>query len=195
LKDLFGRDILGWTFQSAPKVLVSEQLIWYANNILFILYFILAIRDKTIRELFKNYSAFSNRKPDPDSYDKIINKSCLKIAHNFDEKTNLRSYFLKVQSRFTNYNRLAKLNQDEGCQLLVVKTKHFVPVPYESENLVISSIIKTLSRGFRAYKLKIQFCDQFSNRAGEILIFDPIVSLQLFDWWDLGYEKALNSEM
>lgn len=152
------------------------------------------IRDETIRELFKNYKEFMNRKPDPDSYDEAISKTCLNISHTFDEKLNIRAYNFKLQSRFSNYGRLAKQNREEGCQVLHVRTKHFVPVPYESENLRVKTITKTLSRGFRAYKLKIQFCDSFSNLAGEVLIFDPIVSLQLYNWWEPIYDKIIKNK-
>jgi hypothetical protein len=151
-------------------------------------------RHETISELFRSSPHFCNRKLDPDSYDKVINKTCLRITHNLDEKHEIRSYFFKVQSRFTNFGHLARQNRHEGCQLLVVKTKHFVPVPFETGNLVIKSISKNLSRGFRAYKLKIEFCDQFGNRAGETLVFDPIVGLQLYDWWHENYDKLLNNK-
>lgn len=148
------------------------------------------IRDKTIRELFENYPVFQRRKPDPDSYDKVSGKVCLNIVHTFNEK--FRSYHFKVQSPVKRLSRLAEKNREEGCQLLIVRTQQFVQVPYESENLIIKSIIKTLSKGFRAYKLKFQFCDRFGNRAGEDLIFDPILSVQLFDWWEPSYVKALS---
>lgn len=134
------------------------------------------------------------RKRDPDSYDNIINKTCVKITHTFEEKTNMRYYSFKMRSRFRFTSRLSQQNHHEGCQLLLVRTKHFVPVPYESENLLVKSITKNLSRGLRAYKLKIQFCDQFSNQAGEVLIFDPIVGVQLYDWWEPIYDKFINNK-
>lgn len=151
-------------------------------------------RDETIRELFRSCPPFCNRKPDPDSYDKVTNKTCIRITHIFDEELEIRSYLFKVQSRFTNFSHLASQNQHEGCQILVVRTKHFVPVPFEMENLMIKSISKNLSKGFRAYKLKIEFCDQFGNRAGETLVFDPIVDLQLHNWWDEGYSTLVNNK-
>lgn len=152
------------------------------------------IRDETIRELFKSYPTFSNRKLDPDSYDLSVNKICLSITQTFDDKFSIRSYNFKLQSKSKSNGRLAKQNRDEGCQLLLVRTKHFVPVPYETENLLIKSIIKTLSKGFRAYKLRIKFCDQFNNGAGEEFVFDPIVSVQLYDWWDPNYTKFLHNK-
>jgi hypothetical protein len=149
------------------------------------------VRDKTIRELFESYPTFSRRRPDPESYDKVTNKICLKIIHTYNEK--LRTYVFQVQSKMESLGKLARLNKDEGCQVLVVQTVQFVQVPYESDNLIIKSVIKTLSRGFRFYKLKIKFCDLFGNEAGEVLVFDPIVSVQFYDWWEPGYTKALNN--
>lgn len=157
-------------------------------------FFIQETRHETIRELYRSQLPFCNRKLDPDSYDQVVNKTCIRITHEFDEELELRSYLFKVQSRFTNFGHMAKLNPHEGCQLLLIKTKHFVPVPYEMENLVIKSISKNLSRGFRAYKLKIEFCDQFGNRAGETLMFDPIIGLQLYDWWHPNYDKVLKNK-
>lgn len=173
----------------------SELKQFQIQPILNLFLIFLGIRDETIRELFKNCPPFCSRKIDPDSYDKVTNKTCLRITHNFNEKLSFRSYLFKVQSRFTNYGRLAKQNYQEGCQLLLVRTnQHFVPVPYETDNLVIKSISKNLSRGFRAYKLKIEFCDKFGNLAGETLVFDPIVGMQLYDWWEPNYDKLLNNK-
>lgn len=113
--------------------------------------------------------------------------------HRYDEKLDSRSYIFIVRTRFKNNRRLAQQNRHEGCQALLVKTKQFVQVPFDSENLVVKSITKNLSRGFRAYKLKISFCDHFGNPAGEPLVFDPIVSLQHFDWWDPRYDEIVNN--
>lgn len=187
--DTLDQSISGSTFQPTRQVLVSRLV--ENVNINDGLFF-LDIRDQTIRELFRSYPTFSRRKRDPDSYDKSINKICLNITHSYDEKLQVRYYHFKLMSKKINVGRLAQQNQDEGCQLLLVTTKHFVPVPYESENLVIKSITKTLSRGFRFYKLTIQFCDQFSNRAGESIVFDPIINVQLYDWWDSRFDKILN---
>ena len=153
-----------------------------------------SVRTETIREMFKVYPTFCNRKLDSDSYDLAVNKICLNITQTLDEKLNIRSYTFKLQSKSKSFGRLAKQNRDEGCQMLLVKTRHFVPVPYESDNLQVKSIVKLLSKGLRSYKLKIKFCDQFSNLAGEELIFDPIVSVQLYDWWDPNYEKLLHNK-
>lgn len=131
-----------------------------------------------------------DRKIDPDNYDDIINKQLLRILHKFDDKLN-RCYAFLVKSKFTNYSPLAKHNRYEGCQLLVLKTNKFVQVPFEIENLTIKMIVKTLSRGFRFYKLKIEFCDQFGNLTGETLIFDPIINLQLYNWWDENFENFM----
>lgn len=119
----------------------------------------------------------------------------MNITHVFDDKLQMRLYMFKLKSKLKPYGTLAKKNGNEGCQLLLVKARQFVPVPYESDNHLVKSITKTLSRGFRAYKLTVKFCDQFSNnQAGEVLVFDPIVSVQLFDWWDQNYEKFLNNK-
>lgn len=156
---------------------------------------LLGIRDDTIRELFKTYQPFSNRKLDPDSYDNVTNKICVNIKLVYDDELQMRLYLFKLKSKIKPYGTFAKKNGDEGCQLLLVKARQFVPVPYESDNHLIKSITKTLSRGFRAYKLTVKFCDQFSKiQAGEVLVFDPIVSVQLFDWWDQNYEKLLNNK-
>lgn len=141
--------------------------------------------------MFKTYLPFTNRRKDPDNYDEIINKCLVRVHHNIDEKFNFRCYAFQVRLKFTNFSRLAKLNRHEGCQLLVVKTNKFIEVPYECQNLIVKSISKTLSKGFRAYKLKIEFCDHFGLKSGETLIFDPIINLQLYNWWDENYEKFM----
>ncbi|CRK94457.1 CLUMA_CG007964, isoform A [Clunio marinus] len=151
------------------------------------------IRDETIRELFKMYPKFMNRKRDPDSYDKAVGKICISIKHSLNEKFMDQSYVFKVKSKSKAISKLAQLNRDEGCQLLVIRSKQFVPFPYESDNLTVKYVSKNLSRGFRAYKLKIQFCDHFGNSAGETLVFDPIISVQLYDWWEPEYKAYITS--
>lgn len=74
-----------------------------------------------------------------------------------------------------------------------MKTPCFVPVPYESENL-IKSISRNLSKDFRYYKLKIVFGEHFGNPASDTLNFDPIVSVQLFNWWEPSYDAMMRSK-
>ncbi|CAO1437742.1 unnamed protein product [Diamesa hyperborea] len=153
------------------------------------------IRDATIRELYKRYPKFQIKKEGlPDDYDRGNNKICLSISHELDEKTNIRSYYFQLQSKFTNWRRLAKLNPDEGKQILLVKTKHFHPVPNNEDIRIVKSIQKLLSLGFINYRLKIIFCDRFGkSTAGEPLIFDPIVSVNLYDWWDPKFSEIQNN--
>lgn len=131
------------------------------------------------------------RKSQPDSYDKAINKVCLQITQTFDETLTIRTYSFKLQTRTKSFGKLARKNRDEGCQLLQVRTPKFVPFPYDSERLLIKSIAKTLSQGFRSYKLKILFCDQFGNPAGDALVFDPITSVNLYEWWEEKYTTSM----
>lgn len=152
--------------------------------------FFTGLRDETIRELFKTYPPLKQRKIDPYNYDDVINKILLRILHSFDDKLN-RCYAFLVKSKFSRYSRLARINRYEGCQLLVLKTNKFVQVPFEIDNLTVKTISRTLSQGLRFYKLKIEFCDQFGNRAGETLIFDPILNLQLYNWWDENFENFM----
>lgn len=141
--------------------------------------------------MFKCYSPFISRKLNPDSYDECTKKICQKIINILDEKTGIRIYLFIIKSQFQNYRTLAKQNRDEGRQQLVIKTRKFIPVPFDIDSIIIKSITKNLSHGFRNYKLKIEFCDSFSNRAGETLVFDPILSLQLYDWWHPQYKEFL----
>jgi len=143
--------------------------------------------------LFKNYPPLAKRRPVLDGYDKAVNRVCLRFSHVLDDDKNIRTYRIQLQSRFTNYRKLARQNREEGRQLLIIKSQQFIPLPFESDNLIISSISKNLSRGFRSYKLKIQFCDKFGNSAGETLVFDPIMSVELVDWWHPKYEEMLKS--
>lgn len=83
----------------------------------------------TIRELYQRYPKFKVKKKGvPDDYDRGNNKICLSISHELDEKTNIRSYYFQLQSKFTNWRSLLSsilIKENTLIQYRAMKTYQF----------------------------------------------------------------------
>jgi hypothetical protein len=92
-------------------------------------------------------------------------------------------------------NRDIYCNPEEGCQLLEIRSLNFVPLPqFQDQEIFIKSVLKLLSAGFRYYKVKITFSNYLGNQIlGEPLIFDPVASIRVLDWWDPDYSIAVKN--
>lgn len=166
------------------------------------------LRAAVIRSLFIMHPPFrlALRDKDKDNYDKANRKLCVNVSTNFDDVRKIWTYCFKIKNRFEMNRQLNSfekkistkerkilgdifLNPDEGCQLVIVRLKHFVPIAqFRDEIPTIKSIQKTLSRGFVNYKLTIVLANyNGTQQLSDPIVFDPIISVKMVDWWSPEY--------
>ena len=165
------------------------------------------LRAAVIRSLFIMHPPFrlALKNIDTDNYDKASRKLCVNVSQSFDEDRKIWTYCFKIKNRFEmnrQLNYLGKsistkerkilgdifMNPDEGCQLVIVRLKHFVPITQFGDEIpTIKSIQKTLSRGFVNYKLTIVLANYNGTQQFDSIVFDPIISIKMVDWWSPEY--------
>lgn len=170
------------------------------------------LKANVIKSLFYTYHPFKNRGNDKnrDNYDKAFKKTVINMSCNKNCDKNLWTYHFKLKNRnemghkYSSFEKTQsikeqKINRDvfcnpnEGCQLIEIQSKKFVPLPrFQDQIPCVKAIYQTLSSGFIYYKLKIVFSNYTGNEIlGDPVVFDPVVSIRLLDWWHPDYDELL----
>lgn len=113
---------------------------------------------------------------------------CFKFKQKMMEGSRCADSELKIKKkRVFDYYSDVFMNTEEGCQLLVVTTSSFRPLPNFFGHIpYLSSIVQNLSQGFTQNKLKLEFADNFRNNLGTV-VYDPVLNIKVLDWWNPEY--------
>lgn len=167
------------------------------------------LRASVIKSLFFTYLPFESRNKveSRDDYDVAVRKVVVNMSCTNDKGSWIYHFHIKnrneISHKHTNFERISvkeqKINRDifcnpnDGYQLIEIKSKKFIPLPrFQDEIPFIKSILKTLSSGFIHYKLKIVFSNFSANEVlGDPVVFDPVTSIRLLDWWHPDYDEFL----
>ena len=86
-------------------------------------------------------------------------------------------------------------NPDEGCKILEVACKNFIPVPLV-QGLTLSDVTLNLSQGFRHHRLQMSFKSGYyysvTSEPNNVILLDPVVMWKIFDWWHPSYPQGNN---
>lgn len=117
---------------------------------------------------------------------------CFKLKRSIDSGSrmaNAQPAHFKFGKVFTDIYH----NPEESCKILVVKTMGFRPLPsLWGQRTFLSDVNHSLSKGFSDYKVKLTFCDATKNIVASV-VYDPIVQIQVLDWWTPSYHSYLNT--
>lgn len=167
------------------------------------------LRACVIRSLFYTYEPFTRRIKSIDDQDYLclLKRECVGMwcrqeksdwifCYKFKQKM-LKGSRCELSERKMKNNRKIEyfsdifMNAEEGCQLLVVTTSSFRPLPvFYGQNSHLSNIVQSLAQGFTQYKLMLSFSDGRQNSLGSVM-YDPIKNIKVLDWWNPNYYSFL----
>ncbi|XP_053670221.1 transmembrane protein 183 [Anopheles nili] len=84
------------------------------------------------------------------------------------------------------------MNPEEGCQIMMIKSDFLKVIPMYNEMLFVKNLTQTLSQSMIRYKVRLELGNYCGKRINE-LVFDPVHSVIVLDWWDPEYYKELGS--
>lgn len=171
------------------------------------------LRAAAIRSLFFTYEPFVKRKQKPfytQQLENLSKKQKIIRIWFYQVKEKLWRYLFKLQkntrvvvktrnSKQTNYEEFVDImnNPEKDCQILVIESPCYQPPlshNYFDQPLFLENVTITLSCGFKTYKLRLILSpSSYNSNLCTNLVFDPVISYSVLNWWDQIYFDIQNN--
>jgi len=160
-----------------------------------------SLRACVIRSLYYTYPLFVDRIRMASAFDDkthlLVKRRCVLMW--YQKVKNLWNFNFKFRTGAMKFEQAERkdllellddihANSEEGCQVLQVSCKHFIPTPIVM-GMILASVNLNTSQKMHHYRLRLTFdSTQYIKSTNGILVtLEPVANIRVLDWWHPQY--------